>query len=509
MPTSLLAMLIALGATFCGALLGYILRKQIASSRANNIEAIAEKKLIQAKNKEQELLLQAKEKAIKIMDEAKAEENERRREIQSLQRRMQKREEMFDKQILEFENKKSALQQKAEEIKKIKDIIDQKHQESLKKLETISNYTSEQAKEELFKKIEENSKDELMHKINKMEKESSESIEEKAQEIVVSAIQKTAANHAQETTSSSLNLPNDEMKGRIIGKEGRNIKTLEKLTGCELIIDETPDLLLISSFSPIRRRVCYLALEKLIKDGRIQPAKIEEYVEEAKKDLAIDIKKAGEEALQKMGIIGIDPKLISIIGRLKYRTSYGQNVLNHSIEAGYLAGTMAQELGIDAGKARKAGFFHDIGKAVDQETEGAHTDIGYTILKKFNIDEDLCQVALTHHETNPPLLLTKIVMAADAISSSRIGARRDSYEQYVARLTELENTAKNFPGVDKVYAIQAGREVRIFINPHEIDDYKAYNLAKDIARRIENELQYPGEIKVTVIRETRTVEYAR
>jgi ribonuclease Y len=299
------------------------------------------------------------------------------------------------------------------------------------------------------------------------------------------------------------------MKGRIIGKEGRNIKTLEKLTGCELIIDETPDLLLISSFSPIRRRVCYLALEKLIKDGRIQPAKIEEYVEEAKKDLAIDIKKAGEEALQKMGIIGIDPKLISIIGRLKYRTSYGQNVLNHSIEAGYLAGTMAQELGIDAGKARKAGFFHDIGKAVDQETEGAHTDIGYTILKKFNIDEDLCQVALTHHETNPPLLLTKIVMAADAISSSRIGARRDSYEQYVARLTELENTAKNFPGVDKVYAIQAGREVRIFINPHEIDDYKAYNLAKDIARRIENELQYPGEIKVTVIRETRTVEYAR
>ncbi len=506
---TVIAILISLTTGGVGLILGYILRKQIAASQANNVEAIAEKKLMQARNKEQEVLLQAKEKAIKIIDEAKKDEVERRKENKDMQHRLQKREEMFDKQLLDFENKKTDLQEKAELVKKIKTQIEKKHDEAVNKLSEISNFTPDQAKEELFQKIEVNAKEDLMGRVLKMEQQGHETLEEKAQDIMICAMQRTAANHASETTSTAVPLPSDEMKGRIIGKEGRNIKTIEKLTGCELIIDETPELILISSFSPIRRRVCSIALSKLIKDGRIQPAKIEEYVQEAKKELAIDLKKAGEEALHKMGIVGIDPKLASIVGRLKYRTSYGQNVLNHSLEVGYLAGIMAQEVGADPQKARRAGFFHDIGKAVDHDTEGTHTEIGYTIIKKFKLDEDTAQVALTHHDTNPPLLLTKLVMAADAISASRVGARRDSYEEYVARLKELEGTAKDFPGVDKVYAIQAGREVRVFINPHDVDDYQAYNLAKDIARRIENELSYPGEIKVNVIRETRTIEYAR
>lgn len=504
-----MSILLALAGAAIGAAIGYVVRKQIVKNRANDIEAIAEKRLADAKNKEQEVILQAKEKAIKIIDDAKKEEEERRQELKQLQARLEKREEMIDRQMLDFESKKTQLQEKAEEIRAVKEKITSVHEEAMKKLQQIANFTPDQAKEQLIQKIEHDAQDDLMTRIRKMEQINAEAIEQKAQEIMVVAMQRTASSHAAETTSTVLNLPSDEMKGRIIGKEGRNIKMIEKLTGCELIIDETPDMLLISGFSPIRRRVAYLTLEKLIKDGRIQPAKIEEYVEEAKRDLAIDIKKAGEEALQKMGIIGVDPKLASIVGRLKYRTSYGQNVLNHCLEVGYLAGLMAEEIGIEPAKARRAGFFHDIGKAVDHETEGSHTEIGYTILKKFNIDEDTAQVALTHHDTNPPLLITKLVMAADAISASRVGARRDSYEQYVARLTELENTAKDFPGVDKVYAIQAGREIRIFINPHEIDDYKAYTLAKDVARRIENELTYPGEIKVTVVRETRTVEYAR
>ena len=506
---TVIAILISLATGGLGLVLGYILRRQIAASRANTVEAIAEKKLIQAKSKEQEVILKAKEKAIKIIDEAKKDEAERRKEIKILQDRIQKREAMFDKQLLDFEDKKTGLQEKVDKVKTIKEAIEKKQEEAIKKLQEISNFTPEQAKEQLFEQIKESSQEDLMNRVLKLERQGYETLEAKAQDIMVCAMQRTAANHAHETTSTAVPLPSDEMKGRIIGKEGRNIKTLEKLTGCELIIDETPELLLISSFSPIRRRVCSIALKKLIKDGRIQPAKIEEYVLEAKKELAVDLKKAGEEALHKMGIIATEPKLASIVGRLKYRTSYGQNVLNHCLEVGYLAGIMAQEIGMDPAKARRAGFFHDIGKAVDHETEGTHTEIGYTILKKFNLDEDTAQVALTHHDTNPPLLITKLVMAADAISASRVGARRDSYEQYVARLTELENTAKDFPGVDKVYAIQAGREVRIFINPHEVDDYQAYNLAKDVARRIENELSYPGEIKVNVIRETRTIEYAR
>jgi len=489
--------------------IGYVLRKQHAQKEANSVEARAEQKLNEAKNKEQEIILSAKEKAIQVIDEAKKEEERRRVDLQQLQKRLEQRESMFDQKINEFEDRKIKLEEKVQQVQDIKAKIEETQQQAVSKLEVISHYTEVQAKDELFKKVEENAKDDLVHRMMKIDDEMSEEIKSKAKELVINAMQRTACNHAAETTSTSVILPGEEMKGRIIGKEGRNIKMIEKLTGCELIIDETPEALLISSFSPIRRRVCQLTLEKLIADGRIQPAKIEEYAEEAKRDLAIDIKKTGEEAVHKLAIVGLDPKLISIVGRLKYRTSYGQNVLNHCMEVGYLSALMAEELGFDPAKARRAGFFHDVGKAIDHETQGAHTQIGYTILKKFNVDEDTAQVALTHHDTNPPLLLTKIVMAGDAISASRVGARRDTYEQYVARLEDLEKTAKDFPGVDKVYAIQAGREIRVFVDPTKIDDYQSYNLAKDIARKIESELQYPGEIKVMVIRENRVIEYAR
>ncbi len=500
---------ITLAGLGAGLLAGYILRKYVSQAQANTVEAVAEKKLMEAKNKEQEVLLQAKEKAIKIIDEAKKEEDARRQELRQIQARLEQRENMFDKKLLDFEDDKTKLSQEREQIKTIKEKIQEIQQEAIKKLQAVAGLSPEAAKQLLLQKIEEDSRHDLMAHVLKFEKDGHEELENRAQDIMVCCMQRTASSHATETTSTAITLPSEDMKGRIIGKEGRNIKTIEKMTGCELIIDETPDLLLISSFSPIRRRVCQLALEKLIKDGRIQPTKIEEYIEEAKKELAIDIKKAGEEALHKMGIVGLDPKLVSIVGRLKYRTSYGQNVLMHSLEVGTLAGLMAAEVGMDVAKAKRAGFFHDIGKAVDHETEGTHTQIGYTILKKFSADEDIAQVALTHHDTNPPLLLTKLVMAADAISASRVGARRDTYEQYVARLEELEKTAKDFPGVDKVYAIQAGREIRVFVNPSEMDDYQSYNLAKDIARKIESELQYPGEIKVNVIRETRVIEYAK
>lgn len=489
--------------------IGYIIRKQLAQAKANSVEAKAEQVIVEAKNKVQELLLQAKEKAIKIIDDAKQEENERHNELRQIQSRLEKREGMFDQKLLNFEEEKTKLEQKIEEVKAIKQKADELKGQIVLKLEQVAALSRDQAKDELLKRVEEENKLDLFSRINKLEKENNDYFDQQAKKIVIDSMQRCACDHANENTGTIINLPNDEMKGRIIGKDGRNIKAIEKLTGCELIIDDSPGMLIISGFSPIRRRVAQIALEKLIKDGRIQPAKIEEFIDTAKKELALDIKKAGDEALYEMGITGLDPKLVSIVGRLKYRTSYGQNVLNHSLEVGHLAGMMADELNLDPFTAKKAGFFHDIGKSIDHETQGAHTELGYKILKKFNIDENTAQVALTHHDTSPTLVLTKIVMAADAISASRIGARRDTHDEYVARLEELEKTASDFPGIDKVYAIQAGREIRVFVCPEEIDDYAAHNLAKDIARKIEQELTYPGEIKVNVIRENRVIEYAR
>ncbi len=501
--------LITLAGVGGGTGIGYILRKKMAQNQANSIEAKAEKLLADAKTQQQEIILQGKEKSAQLLDEAKKEEKQIRQELHNIQERLERRETMFDQKLTELENNKQKIQEQANKIQQVKTEIEKLKEQEVEKLQAISNLNKEQAVEQLLKRMEEQSKSDLTARLLKLDKESTEAYDEKARELIADAVQRCASSHAAEITSTTVHLTSEDMKGRIIGKEGRNIKTIEKLTGCELIIDDTPDAIVVSGFSPIRRQIAKLALEKLMADGRIQPARIEEFIEKAKQDLAIDIKKAGEEALYKMGITGIDPKLVSIVGRLKYRTSYGQNIINHSMETGYLAGMIASELGLDAAKAKKCGFFHDIGKAVDQETQGSHPEIGFMILKKFNMDEDICQTALTHHQDKTYNIYASIAKAADAISGARVGARKDSYEQFVARLEELEKTASGFPGIDKVYAIQAGREVRVFVKPNEVDDYSAFQLAKDIARKIEQELQYPGEIRVTIIRETRVVEYAK
>lgn len=506
---SLIILIVAIIAMGGGVAVGYFLRKKVAQAQANSLEAKADRILTEAKTKQQEYILEAKEKAVKIIEDAKAEEKNVRLDLHNAQQRLEKRESMFDQKLIEFQSTQQKLQEKIERVQQIKLEVEAIKVQQTEKLQIIANLNKEEAKMELLQMVEDENKSELLARINKLERESSEKFEEKARDIIVDAIQRTASSHSAETTSSVVHLPSEDMKGRIIGKEGRNIKAIEKLTGCELIIDDTPESIMISGFSPIRREVARLALEKLMADGRIQPARIEEFVDKAKQDLSLEIKKAGEECLYKMGITGIDPKLVSIVGRLKYRTSYGQNILNHSMEVAHLASIIAGELGVDQAKAKKAGLFHDIGKAVDQETQGSHPEIGYTILKKFNMDEDVAQAARDHHLDRPASIYATIAKAADAISGSRIGARKDSYEQFVARLEELEKTASAFPGIDKVYAIQAGREVRVFVKSNEVDDYAAYQLSKDIAHKIEEELQYPGEIRVTIIRETRIVEYAK
>lgn len=492
-----------------GVALGYFLRKKIAQAQANSLEAKAEQILIEAKNKQQTLILEAKEKSVQFLDEAKREEQKMRQDINNEKQRLEKRENTFDQKLLELQTNQTKLQEKIDRVNVVKQEVDRVKEEQVVTLQQIAKMSTDDAKNMLIKRVEETSKSDLVGRIMKIEKESTDVYEEKAKDIIIDAIQRCAASHAAENTSSMVNIPSEEMKGRIIGKEGRNIKTIEKLTGCEIVIDDTPDSIVISGFSTIRRQIAKLAIEKLILDGRIQPARIEEFVEKAKQDLSLDIKKAGEEALYKMGITGIDPKLVNIVGRLKYRTSYGQSVMNHSMEVGYVAGLLAAELGMDVSLAKKCGFFHDIGKAVDHETPGSHPEIGHMILKKFNMDENICQAALTHHHDKPYNSYSTISKAADAISAARVGARRDSLEQYVTRLQDLEKTASAFPGIDKVYAIQAGREVRVFVKPNEIDDYSAFQLAKDIAHKIEQELKYPGEIRVSVIRETRVVEYAK
>jgi ribonuclease Y len=502
----ILALVIGGGA---GVAIGYFLRKKLAQAEANSIEAKADAKMTEAKTKAEQIVLEANQKANQLLEEAKKEEKQRREELRGIQQRLENRESTFDQKLLEIQDKEQKLQEKIERVKQIKEEVEKVKAEQVQKLQDVAALSKDEARLQLLQIVEEESKTDLMGRIIKLEKENQEVFDDKAKEIIIDSMQRCAASHAAERTSSIVTLPSEEMKGRIIGKEGRNIKTIEKFTGCELVIDETPDSIIISGFSPIRREVARMALEKLILDGRIQPARIEEFIEKAKQDLSAEIRKAGEEALYKMGITGIDPKLVMIIGRLKYRTSYGQNVLNHSMEVGFVAASMAAELGLDTAKAKKCGFFHDIGKSVDHETEGSHPELGFMILKKFNMDEDICQAALTHHNDKPYNIYCTIAKAADAVSAARIGARRDSFEQYVMRLEELEKVAGSFPGIDKTYAIQAGREVRVFVKPNEVDDYAAYQLAKDIAHKIEQELKYPGEIRVTILRETRIVEYAK
>ncbi|MDP2932792.1 MAG: ribonuclease Y, partial [bacterium] len=483
----------------------------IAVQNVASAESKAEKLLGEARAKGQDFLIKTKEKAMEIMEEAKRDEETRRRDFRELEKRLHERESMFDKKLMEFQDKQMLLVEKAKKVEEIKKEITRLRDDELKKLEEVAGLSQETAKEQLLAKVEEDSKEDLMSRIRKLDATSSEEYDQKANNILATIIQRCAASHASETTTTAVQLPSDEMKGRIIGKEGRNIKSIEQQTGTEIIVDETPNVITISAFSPVRRQVAKRALDRLIADGRIHPGRIEEAIEEAKKELALEMKKAGENALFELGIgiAGIDPKLVQILGRLKFRTSYGQNVLLHSMEVARLSGLLAQELGADVTICKKGGLFHDIGKAVDHDMQGAHPEIGYNIMKKFGFAEEIAYQCIAHHEDMPNTIEGVIVKTADAISGARPGARKDTLEQYIQRLEELEAAATSFAGVEKVYAIQAGREIRVFVEPKQIDDFAAHQLAKDIAKKIESELQYPGEIKVTLIRETRVIEYAR
>ncbi|MFH1426471.1 MAG: ribonuclease Y [Candidatus Kerfeldbacteria bacterium] len=488
---------------------GWLARQLKAKAAKNSAEAKATRMVKEAKVKQQEILLESKDKALQVIDEAKKEEQQRRGEVLKMQDRLEKRETMFDKKLMELEQQKEDVQQQNEDIHRAKKKLLEIKKVQMEKLEKIAELNREQAKEVLLNNVEKEMGESLASRVQKLQQESSEVYDETAKRILTEAIQRCSLSHAAETTSTVLALPSDEMKGRIIGREGRNIKSLEELTGVEVIVDDTPETILISAFSPIRRHLAKRALEKLIQDGRIHPTKIEETVEQARKELSKEIKKAGEEALYETGLAGIDPKMTQLLGRLRYRTSYGQNVLRHSIEVAHLAALIAEELGADATLCKKAGLFHDIGKALDHEIQGTHPDIGRDVGRKFGFSQEMSDAAFCHHDDAPPSIEAVIVKVADTISGGRPGARKDTYEQYIQRLEELEKTAKAFEGVQKVYAIQAGREVRVFVEPGKIDDFAAHQLAKNVAKKIEEELKYPGEIKVNVIRETRIIEYAR
>ena len=492
-----------------GFFIGWWLRKQRASAQVANAETRAKKIIADTKTKQKELLLEAQDKSLQIINEAKNEYEKRRQEINNLQSRLEKRETIFSQKLLELQDKQQQLYDRVNKIEEVKEKIKQIKQEQLDKLEKIAEMSKDDAKKILMKNVESEIENDLMIRINKLEKESTGVLDEKARDLMAGAMQRLASTYTTAMTTTMVDLPNDEMKGRIIGREGRNIKTIEQLTGVEIIVDDTPNAITISGFSPIRRHIAKKTLDYLIKDGRIHPAKIEEAIEEAKKELAIDIKKAGEEAIYEVGVTGLDPKLVQILGRLKYRTSYGQNALKHSIEVAHLSTLLAEELGADVTIAKKSGLLHDIGKAVDHEVQGTHPEIGGNIAKKFGLAKEIIAPIETHHDDRPPDLISIIVKVADAISGARPGARHDTYEQYIQRLEELEKIATSFTGVEKAYAIQAGREVRVLVTPEKINDLTAHNIARDIAKKIEQELKYPGEIKVNVIREMRVIEYAR
>jgi ribonucrease Y len=493
-----------------GAVLGYLARQSIAKKQLGTAEGKVNKMLKDAEAEAQAVLLASKNKAVEILEETKKEEKRRQDQIFRLEKRLESREVTLDKKLDEMERGKDLLLQKAEEIRKIKKETESARQEQLKRLEKIADLSKEEAKKILLQLAEEQNKELVAKHLKKMEQEGRTELEKKARNIMTLALQRYAGSHAMETTTSTVAIPSDELKGRIIGREGRNIKTLERLTGIEVIVDDTPEAIVISGFNPVRREIARLALERLVEDGRIHPTRIEEAVNFAKTEVNNKIKEAGEAAAYDVGIAGLDPKLIQLLGRLRFRTSYGQNVLLHSLEVAHLSGALAAELGADVSLAKKAGLLHDIGKAVDHEVQGTHIEIGISILKKFGMEESVINAMKSHHEDYPfESNESMIIAAADALSASRPGARKDTLEDYIKRLTDLEGVATSFPEVEKSYAIQAGREIRVFVKPDQIDDLGALKLARTIADKIEQELKYPGEIKVNVLRETRAVEIAR
>ena len=493
---------------------GMFIRKKLAESKMKSAEAEAKKILdmanVEAENKKKEEIIKAKEEIMNARNELDQEIRERRGEVQSQERRLIQKEENLERKIEKIENKEKLLEGQEKEIEERKQSLNDTIEKQLKELQRISGLNKDEAKQMLLSEMDKKLTAEKAQLVREKESEFKEESEKKARELIGYAIQKCAADHTSETTVSIVALPNDEMKGRIIGREGRNIKALETLTGIDLIIDDTPEAVVISGFDPLRREVAKIALEKLIEDGRIHPAKIEEMVEKAKEEGSESIKEAGERAIMETGVIGLHPDIIKLLGKLKYRTSYGQNVLNHSIEVSNLARIMAEELGLDPKLARRAGLLHDIGKALDHDMEGTHVEIGVEVLKKYKENPNVINAVEAHHgDVEPQTIEAVLIQAADAISASRPGARRETLETYIKRLEELEKIADSFEGVEKSFAIQAGREIRIIVKPDKISDDKMTLLARDVAKSVEDEMEYPGQIKINLIRETRVVDYAK
>ncbi|MDC7293984.1 MULTISPECIES: ribonuclease Y [unclassified Butyrivibrio] len=471
---------------------------------------IIDEALKTAEDTKREKLLEAKEEAMKTRNDLEKEVKDRRNEVQRSERRVQQKEENVEKRSEAIERKEQSLNAREEAINKKSEEVAKLNEQRVQELEKISGLTSEQAKEYLLKIVEDDVKHESAVMIKNMEAEAKEEADKRAKEIVVNAIQRCAADHVSETTISVVQLPNDEMKGRIIGREGRNIRTLETMTGVDLIIDDTPEAVVISGFDPIRREVARIALEKLIVDGRIHPARIEEMVEKAQKEVAAKIKEEGENAAIEAGVHGLHPEVVKILGRMKFRTSYGQNCLKHSVEVAQLCGLLASELGLDVRVAKRAGLLHDIGKAVDHELEGSHIQLGVEICKKYKESQTVINAVEAHHgDVEPQSLIAVLVQAADTISSARPGARRETLETYTSRLKELEDITNSFKGVDHSFAIQAGREVRVMVVPEQVSDEDMVLMARDIAKKIEDEMEYPGQIKVNIIRESRATDYAK
>ena len=488
--------------------------KNVANAKIGNAEdrarEIIDEAVKTAETKKREAMLEAKEESIRVKNDLDKEVKERRAEIQRSERRVVQKEENLDKKLESIERRESVFAAKEEEINKQKAQIAKLNEERLQELERISGLTSEQAKEYLLKTVEEDVKLDTAKLIKEMENKAKEEADKKAKDYVVTAIQKCAADHVAETTISVVQLPNDEMKGRIIGREGRNIRTLETMTGVDLIIDDTPEAVILSGFDPIRREVARIALEKLIVDGRIHPARIEEMVEKAQKEVETMIREEGEAATLEVGVHGIHPELVRLLGRMKFRTSYGQNALKHSIEVAQLSGLLAAEIGVDVRTAKRAGLLHDIGKSVDHDMEGSHIQIGVDLCRKYKESPIIINAVEAHHgDVEPESLIACIVQAADTISAARPGARRETLDTYTNRLKQLEDISNGFKGVEKSFAIQAGREIRIMVVPEQISDADMVLLARNIAKQIESELEYPGQIKVNVIRESRVTDFAK
>jgi ribonuclease Y len=489
---------------------GFFVRQFIASRRALSIEARLKKLAEDARTEAKEILIEAKEKSVKLLEEAKSEERDRIATVRRLEERAIEREGALDKRMEEARTREHDAEERIEKVKVLKAEWESKRQQAEKELERISGLTREDAVKEIVAHIEKNHTDDIMMRIKKMEHTGMDEMERKAHEILATIIQRLAAPTTSEVTTTAVAIPSDDLKGKIIGREGRNIKALERAAGVEIIVDETPGAIIVSGFDPIRRQVARVAIETLLKDGRIQPARIEEAVEKARNEIEKQVKQAAEQAAYEVGVFDLDPRLLILLGRLRFRTSYGQNVLQHSVEMAHLAGMLAEELGADVVIAKKGALLHDIGKAVDHEVAGTHVEIGRRILQKFNVDTRVIQAMQSHHEEYPyETIESVIVQTVDAVSASRPGARRDSVENYLKRLEDLEKIAASFAGVEKAYAISAGREIRVFVTPEKVSDLEARDTARAIALRVESELKYPGEIKVTVIRESRVIEYAR